>query len=710
MGSSLPFISSKNFHGESDIIPEFGCPSAFINFLISELVDLEGSSEIAEGYLSLSESLLMLSRDHIVVLKIIIFYGMKYGVNKKNSRILVDVLAYIDILFKKLGISSSDRLSLCSAKVCANFELFSLTGDTKFLDQVFKDFHVLEQLLKIHPHLNDRLGWEHFCRGEKHEEVSYLATAYVYETVGKSYLTLYCKSKETAALIRSSQCFSKVLSLVPNRASAHADYAECLQFFGLESGKSSYIEQAIDHLSKAIFLSFNRHIDSAAHENYLYNYALAVVRLFDLTYEKEHFYQANKVLYQTVQAYPHIAELWVLWGELLIRSGWLNSSMKHIEMGLDKLASAQKKGADPIILSSLLANGIAVLGLYLDEPNLFKESRTRLVAAMRAFPGNSHLIQALGVVQLCSALYFGDDANFAAAASCFKSCIEWDAENINGWQKLFDAYFAWGVRKKSVRLLHKAVDIMKRLCSLRPEVFLFWSDRGIALKCLAEATTDLAYKEIYLEESLLYYRKAWDLTRRIEILELWGHSCYLLANLQESLEYYDQAYTLLSAIDEDKRSFRAKVIIASTLLGKGKLLEDESLVEQALVILNSLIDECPDHEDLLLLLGEAWLFLFWKRRCLESEELVRLYLEQAVALGCSEAYYTLGKFYAVKKEIGQAWAMVMRSVDFGFTITESRWLNDPCLANLRAGHEFHEVVANQRGKLWWANKTEAKRN
>ncbi|EPP28082.1 hypothetical protein CP8484711_1152A, partial [Chlamydia psittaci 84-8471/1] len=87
---------------------------------------------------------------------------------------------------------------------------------------------------------------------------------------------------------------------------------------------------------------------------------------------------------------------------------------------------------------------------------------------MRAFPGNSHLIQALGVVQLCSALYFGDDANFAAAASCFKSCIEWDAENINGWQKLFDAYFAWGVRKKSVRLLHKAVDIMKRLCSLRP--------------------------------------------------------------------------------------------------------------------------------------------------------------------------------------------------------------------------------------------------
>ncbi|MEF9497150.1 tetratricopeptide repeat protein [Chlamydia sp. 04-14] len=710
MGSSLPFISSKNLHRQSDVFDEFGCSEAFINFLISELIDLEGSSEIGEGYLSLSESLLMLTRDHVVILKKIIFYGMHYGINKKNSQILIDTLSYIDLLFKKLGISSSDRLSLCSAKICANFELFSLTRDATFLDHVVKDFHVMEQLLKINPHLDNNLGWQHFRQGEKHEETSCSATGYVYEVIGKTFLTIYYKNKEKEDLVRSSNSFSKVLSLLPHRASAHADYAECLQILGLELGNSSYLQRAIDHLSKAIFLSFNRHIDNSAYENYRYSYAVAKVRLFDLTYEKEHFHQANRILYQTVQAFPHIAELWVLWGELLIRSGWLNSNMKHVEMGLDKLASAQKKGADPIILSALLANGIAVLGLYLDEPNLFRESRIRLVAAMRAFPGNSHLIHALGVVQLCSALYFSDDANFAASASCFKSCIEWDSENINSWQKLFDVYFAWGVRKKNVRLLQKAVEVVKRLCSLRPEVFLFWSDRGLALKCLAEATTDLVYKEIYLEESLLYYRKAWDLTHRMEILELWGHSCYLLADLQESQDYYDEAYSLLSSIDEERQSFRAKIILASTLLGKGKLLQDQALVEEALIILNSLIDEYPDQEDLLLLLGEAWLFLFWKRRSLESEELVRVYLEQAIALGCSEAYYTLGKFYAVKKEIGQAWAMVMRSVDFGFKITESRWLNDPCLANLRAGHAFHEVVANQRGKLWWANKTEAKRN
>ncbi|BAE81284.1 hypothetical protein [Chlamydia felis Fe/C-56] len=710
MGSSLPFISSKQFYRESETFDEFGYSEASINFLISELIDLEESSEISEGYLSISESLLMLARDHIVVLKKVIFYGMKYGINKKNSQILIDVLTYMDLLFKKLGISSSDRVSLCSAQICANYELFSLTGDATFLDKVVKNAHILDQLLKINPHLHDRLGWGHFCEGDKHEEVSHLVSAYVYEALGKTYLTLYYKSKETEVLVRSSQYFSKVLTLVSNRASAHADYAECLQIFGLLFGKSSYIQQAIDHLSQAIFLSFNRRFDNISYENYRYSYAVAVVRLFDVTYEKEHFHQANRILYQTVQACPHIAELWVVWGELLIRSGWLNSNMKHIEIGLDKLATAQKKGADPIMLSALLANGIAILGLYLEEPNLFRESRSRLVMAMKTFPGNAYLVQALGVIQLCSALYFGDDATFAASASCFKSCIEWEADNINSRQKLFDVYFAWGVRKKNVRLLQKAVSVAKGLCSLRPEVFLFWSDRGLALKCLAEASTDLAYKEIYLEESLLYYRRAWDLSHRMEILELWGHSCYLLADLQESLDYYDKAYALLSSIDEDRLSFRAKIILASTLLRKGKLLQDETLVEEALVILNSLVGEYPDQEDLLLLLGEAWLFLFWKRHCFESEELVRVYLERAIVLGCSEAYYTLGKFYAVKKDISQAWAMIMRSVDFGFKITESRWQKDPCLANLRDGHAFHEVVANQRGKLWWASKTEAKRN
>lgn len=694
----LPLIFISSAMEDFKAFEELGCSDKVINFLLSELIDLDKSKDMSEGYMALSESLLMLTRDHIAILKRVIFYGMYYGVKTKDSRILHAALTYIDLLFKQLGISSSDRLSLCSARICANFELFALNGDERCLTQVVTNHRIIDQLLEIHPHLEEHFGWEHFQFGISSEERSPSATARVYESLGRTYLFLYHKEKLQELLVKSCRCFMRSLKFAPNQAGVRSDYAECLQILGLHSGKSSYIQQAMEHLSIAIFLSFNRDSDDRAYENYRYNYAVAAVRLFDLTYEKEHFYQANRIIYQTIQACPQFSKLWILWGELLLRSGWLNSNMKYIELGLDKLSVAQKKGGDPIVLSSLLASGIAMLGLYLDEPNLFKESRIRLLAAMKTFPGNFSLIYALGIVQLCFALYFSDDAHFSSAASCFRSCIDRDAGSINSWQKLFDVYFAWGVRKKSPLLLQKTVNVVKRMCDLRPEVFLFWSDRGLALRCLAEVTIDPVYKEIYLEESLLYYRKAWDLSHRPEILELWGHSCYLLADLQQSQKYYDEAHMLLSSIDEEKLSFRAKLLLASTLLGKGELLQDKDLVEQALVILNTLLcDSSDQQEEVLLLLGKAWLFLFWKRNCFESEKLVKMYLEQSIALGCSEAYYTLARFYAVKKEINLAWNMVLRSVDFGFKITESRWVNDPYLANLRAGRAFHEVMASQRG-------------
>lgn len=685
------------------------CSENFIDFLISELACLK-QDEVEQGFLVLSESVLMLSHDHEDVLKKVIFYGMLHGLREKNYQVLTRVLLYIDRVLNRPEITPSDSLSLYSAKACAYFDLFSLTKDLSFLFCLSESYNDIVNLLSQYPSLKNKVGWEHLRLGEGEEEDSQEWLIRVYNTLGQGLLTLYYKEKETEFIVKSSRCFSEILQISPHHASSHAYYAECLQIFGLESGNSSYISQAMEHLSRAIFISFNRDIDSAVYNDYRYKYALSAVRLFYLTYRESHFLQANRILYQTVQSCPTLAEIWILWGELLLRSGWLNSNVKYIEAGLDKLSSAQKRGGDPVILSSLLANGIAMLGLYLDEPNLFKESQKRLLSAMRVFPGNLSLIQAFGSIQLCSALYFSDDTSFSASASCFKSCMEWDTSSINTLQKLFDVYFAWGVRKNSEKLLKKAVQIMKRLCSLRPEVFLFWSDRGLALKCLAEFTADPVYKEIYLEESLLYYRKAWELNRRVEILELWGHSCYLLADLQDSLPYYDQAFELLSGIDEDKQSFKTRILLASILLGKGKLLKDEDIVKTSLEMLQSLVIDHPDHESIFLLLGEAYLFLFWHRNCTESARLAKMYLERSIALGCSEAYYVLGGLYALQRNLDQAWSMVLRAISFGVKITESRWLNDRYLANLRDGHAFYEVMANQRGKLCWVSRTEVKKN
>lgn len=686
-------------------VEEVNDHSDIISFLTSELELLSLQEEAGNGFLSLSESIRMLSQDHPSSLKKIIFHGISYGIQFKDAQVFSEVFSFIEILFQKAELSLSDQLSLHSARLCVNFEMFSLSGDIDFLSKIVEDFQAIESLLDKHPQLENRLGWEHFASGEYYEEISYLASAKIYHIAGKSFVTLYQKYSEVQDLSYGMQSLAHALSIFPSNLRIREDYAEALICFGLRKGESLYIEQGIAQLSRAIFLCSGE--DVVNQESLRFRYALATVQLFDVSYKFEHFQQATLTLYQTIQSFPNLVYLWEVWGDLLIRFGWINNNVKLVEAGLEKFSIVQKKTEDPISLSSSLAAGIAILGLSLEEPGLFRESRLRLLSVMKAFSGNRSLIYALGIIQLCSALYFNDDANFSSAISCFQSCIEWDYNALGALQKLFDAYFSWGVKKKSTQLLSKAVDIASRLCSLRPEVFLFWSDRGLALKCLAEATSDQAYKEIFLTESLFYYRKAWELSFRVEILELWGYSYYLLGELQENIAYYDEAYSLLSQIDFSMASFRAKLILAATLLGKGNILQKESLFKKAEAILIDLQQVYPEDENILLLLGKVYLFFFWKEKTLDLGKRAKFYLEQAASLGCPEAYYTLGRLYAVEKDVEKAWKMVIRSTCHGVMITEAQWLKDPYLANLRAIHTFREFLANQRGLLW-GSKTEMK--
>ncbi|WP_201456896.1 hypothetical protein [Chlamydia sp. 17-3921] len=696
MKLSTPFISFR----KSIFLEESDYDQDYLGFLISELEFLVSQGDASESFLALAETILMLTHDHPVFLKKIIFYGMTWGMKYKDPKVFTDVLTYIDILFPKLGISTSDRLSLCSARVCIHFEMFILSGNIDYIMKVLENANLIKQLLELHSQLENSLGWEHFRLGINREEISFIASANVYHIIGKSFIILYQRYLELDDLTYGIQNLSRSVDLSPNNLKMREDYAEALICAGVRKGKSLYIELGMEQLSRVIFLSFGRIEDEGDQENYRFRYALAAVQLFDVSYKKEHFQQAIQILYQTIQAFPHLIYLWEIWGELLIRFGWINNNMRFIESGLEKLASVQKKSRDPISLSGSLAAGISILGLYLEEPGLFRESRQRLITVMKAFPGNHTLVYALGVIQLCSALYFDDDTNFASAISCFQSCLEWDHNSLGSLQKLFDAYFSWGVKKKNPKLLHKAVDVASRLCDLRPEVFLFWSDRGLALKCLAEASSDVVYKEIFLMESLLHYQKAWELSFRVEILELWGHSYYLLGELQENLTYYNEAYNLLSKIDPSVSSFKVKLILAATLLGKGSLLQEESFFKEAEAILKILRQAYPEDENVLLLSGKVYLFLFWKKNTLSLGKQAKFYLEQAISLGCPEAFYVLGKLYAVEKDVERAWKMVVSSICHGVVITEAQWLKDPYLANLRAIHTFHEILADQRGGLW----------
>lgn len=605
-----------------------------IEGLFAELAAMGSCSDCPPAYLAVAESILMIAEDQIKALKQIVFYGITFGFRAQDIVILSDTLKYICLLLQE-ELSAEDYLSSCSAKLCVELKLAEITKNVDYLSETRRIVEEIEGILQTSSHLKYHCGWNHFLSGKY--SASELETAQVFQSIGRSFFLLYQKGRELADLYKSSEYWRLVVEILPNQAAVLAAYADTVLALGEYFGRAAYVEQAMRLFSQAIFLSFNRDHDDVCFSQYRRSYALAAVTLFHVTLDRTHFYQASQILYQTAQAFPQCCELWEHWGTLLIRFGWLNHHAKYVESGLDKLSIAQRKGGNTVVISGWLVQGIAMLGLYFEEPNFFKESCARLVSTLKSIPKDEFSIYSLGVVQLCSGIYFNDRAAFASAVSCFRSCLEGDAENIDIWHRLFDTYFSWGVRTADPAILKKAIVIVKRLCVLRPEAFLFRRDVASALKHLAEISEKDSYKEIYLEEALLYCNQAWQIRHCSGLLELWAEIYYLLADLQENLSYYIEVRALLCGLGLKDLSLRAKLIYAGSLLEEGTLTGDMKVVQEVLHFLQPLEGDFKEDERFFLLLGKAWVFFFKRGALSQAKEFAKLYLKKATLLGSLEA-------------------------------------------------------------------------
>lgn len=624
----------------SALFPIYSCErggserDSLIRSLLVELESLAHRDASVLRYVSFSGALLYLSEDYAHSLKQVIFYGLTCGLKQANAGVLLRTISYIQQLLACSDISPSDRLSAYTALASAYVSLHAITNVTEYLCKVVSCFSYIKELVENDAPLACRLGWTHFQLGGDREELSQVRTARHYQEIGDALLNLFALSKETQDLFLAQESLARACYFMPHNPQILVRYGEALQAIGLRLGRSSYIKQAKELFARAIFLSFDRKEESRQYKYSRCLYALAAVALFDVTLDQKHFAEAVDLLYQTLQEYPRENALWLSWGSLLLRYGWMYKDARYIEAGLDKLSSI-KEG--PGILSGWFAHGLSILGLYLEEVSLLKGSRSRLVAVIRSFPGNAGLVYALGVTLLCSGLYFRDNYDYAAAVSCFQACIELDPENIDVQQKLFDAYFAWGVEKKSIRTLQKARRVIHHLCNLRPEGAFLWWNYGLVLMQLAEYTLNTTYKELFLEKAQTFFQQASDLGLQGMSLEPWAKAHFLLAELAQDLYYYDAAYDVLTTVPVRSLSFKESLLLAAILFGKGRILQETQWLQKALEILNPLLSTNNESEELLLLLGKIWSFVFFMRRNIRAKQTAGLYLKSAAALGNQEA-------------------------------------------------------------------------
>lgn len=668
--------------------------SALHAFFISKLEVLQTQTEILSDFKLIAESFLKDSYYSECAYKLLIYYGVTYGLQRQEEQLLTEVLSLVQQQYN-VTTEPLDRFTLCVLQARLRSELFQLTQNVAFLNNLVRCLCYIEDMLKQSSYLKDRLGWDHLRSGNKVACISKICTAAFYKSVGKSFLALFRIDKEYSDLVKAHYCLSRAVEAMPCSSEVYGDCAEVLEELGIYLGSPNHLELAQKFFSRAIFLSFDRSKEAPIYQYYCCKYASVSAKLYELTFHKKYFLKANRILKITTQNFPHVAHLWIVWGDLLIHFGWLNRDVVLVEQGLEKLFIAKKKQASLLQLTTLFAQGLAVMGLLLEEPNFFKESRDKLLQVMKLFPSNHLLLEALGVTQLCYAIYFQEPEAFSSALACFSSYINTNPYNVRVLQKLFDACFAWAVVDNNIFLLKKALSIGKQVTKFCPYVFVYWGNLGEICVRLASVAEDLTVRETYLEQALFFFQNAWDKSGSQELLEPWAYTKYLLAVLREDESLLDEAYELLIG-QNDFLPFTTLVTLANILLEKGRYSHSEGLIREALQILSVLFQSRPSEEQILVLLGKAWLYLFAETKSCDAEEQAKLYLQQAMIVGCEEAFFHLSRLYSIKNNISLSWKMAVRAIKQGFKLTKEEWLQDSFLDNVRMYHHFHEISIVKR--------------
>lgn len=450
---------------------------SFSASLISELRNLVENDLVSEEekeatFHSLSSTLDKLDKKELF--RCFIKLGQELGYKLQNAKILHAVCRHAENYIRRFNntIDTYDRITVTLIHASSCFEIYQITRQESFLNCSLIGFQNIQQILNFFPQLDLFLVSSHFQHTKKNATPSISESSVNYNIMGKAFLQAYFLSKELEHLTLAKKHLEKALHLHPKNPLFQINYAELLIAWGDRTGCTQPIQEAITILSYAIFYTFNKSLVSPLYSQGRYLYAVALEKLFRLTYSVAHFNHANETLREIAQENPTNADLWLLWGSMLISFGIFSQNPLYVESGLDKLSFLKSKAANPMALTKELAVGIAVLGLHLEEPALFQESRHRIISTLKLFPENVKLLPALGVTQLCDAIYYCDDEKFSVAISCFLTALE-DEETVDILERLFDAYLAWGMQKQSPTLLKKGLAVAERLCKLRPEAFIF---------------------------------------------------------------------------------------------------------------------------------------------------------------------------------------------------------------------------------------------
>ncbi len=458
---------------------------------------------------------------------------------------------------------------------------------------------------------------------------------------GVTWMELSTRSGEISDLKQALSLFAQVKV---GSSLFYCDYGLCLERLASYSGLPHHLEEAIILYQLAITKDPQSEAWTLC--------ALAHSKLYDLTHSQKDFEKADRIFEEAVLAVPHQSKLWIEWGALFLSYGWNKASLKELEVAAERFTSIKTSECNPIEVTALLGQTLATLGLLLEDYQLIREGKKRVLEQLAITPDYPRLIYASGAVHLIEGLYFSEPLSFARSIDFFQK--ETATLHASFQHGLFQAYYSWGQHAQEPNLIEKSLKPVATLAEAYPSSPFYLTNWGIALLELHHLTGE----EQDLDEALEKLKSALAIRDDLDTLFHYAHALTLTedkVNQEKAIEILRKLHFSMPT------DLRIQLQLADTLLHYGELNEDVESLHQSVELFSSATKRDPQNEMLYCQLGDALLALATETRdpnhpekCNELFEKAEKELVFAIQLGSSEAHYHLACLYSMTAHLDLA--------------------------------------------------------
>ncbi len=528
----------------------------------------------------------------------------------------------------------------------------------------------------------------------------------VYWDLGVAYLYLGNRSKEFSDLKHSVDAFaiaSKYSSSIPH---FWLDYGEALLQLGKLLGEPDYLREAVglykEVIAKLSALETPREI---AYTRAWTLYALTSKKIVELTHDEDEFDEASKVLQEALVACPELAFLWLHWGELYLRFGWVKRDLSFLDKGLEKLTALKTTDCDQEHLSALLSEGLILLGLCLEDLRLIKEGEKRVLSTLSQ--GRFEQFYAAGISNYAQGCYFGDEKYFLEALDFFERALLIDSSSLFARNMIFECGMNLAELKGETHYVRKSVETIARASQLAPKVPLYWSAWGIGLLKWHFLERN---QPLLVEQAIEKFRKAISLDEKnpdLKCLFHYGIALDTLGGMMEDEKAYESAIEILSDVHEklpDSLSVIEQLALVYFHLGEltGKIENHFRAID----LFESVVKYDQEDDGAWCGLGCTYLNLSEHLEGpIESEQSEEMKIKSTAALlrsaelGNQEALYQLACLHSLKGNLEKSMEYLLKAEAFQALPEMEELMHDAWLENVRQTEAFRTFLMT-RDEPW----------